>query len=75
LGINYFFSCQLSNGSYVPEGTFMELSGPEIPRSSDVVFIVEAKECNANLKTSKNIMTVVSSIEEQLQAAKITNNR
>ncbi|XP_032572582.1 uncharacterized protein LOC6611837 [Drosophila sechellia] len=67
--------CQLSNGSYVPEGTFMELSGPDIPRSSDVVFIVEAKECNANLKTSKNIMTVVSSIEEQLQAAKLTNNR
>ncbi|XP_016937028.3 uncharacterized protein Apoltp [Drosophila suzukii] len=67
--------CQLSNGSYVPEGTFMELSGPEIPRSSDVVFIVEAKDCNANLKTSKNIMTVVSSIEEQLQAAKLTNNR
>ncbi|XP_039479409.1 uncharacterized protein LOC120443997 [Drosophila santomea] len=67
--------CQLSNGSYVPEGTFMELSGPEIPRSSDVVFIVEAKECNANLKTSKSIMTVVSSIEEQLQAAKLTNNR
>jgi len=53
----------------------MELSGPEIPRSSDVVFIVEAKDCNANLKTSKNIMTVVSSIEEQLQAAKLTNNR
>jgi len=53
----------------------MELSGPEIPRSSDVVFIVEAKDCNSNLKTSKNIMTVVSSIEEQLQAAKLTNNR
>ncbi|KQS70383.1 uncharacterized protein Dere_GG10045, isoform C [Drosophila erecta] len=67
--------CQLANGSYVPEGTFMELSGPEIPRSSDVVFIVEAKECNDNLKTSKSIMTVVSSIEEQLQAAKLTNNR
>ncbi|XP_043065229.1 LOW QUALITY PROTEIN: uncharacterized protein LOC108101203 [Drosophila ficusphila] len=67
--------CQLTNGSYVPEGTFMELSGSEVPRSSDVVFIVEAKECNANLKESKSIMTVVSSIEEQLQAAKLTNNR
>ncbi|XP_017025668.1 uncharacterized protein Apoltp [Drosophila kikkawai] len=67
--------CQLSNGSYVPEGTFMELTGEQIPRSSDVVFLVEAKDCNANLKTSKSIMTVVASVEEQLQAAKLTNNR
>ncbi|EDW76449.2 uncharacterized protein Dwil_GK14654 [Drosophila willistoni] len=67
--------CQLSNGSYVPEGTFMDLTGADIPQSSDVVFIVEAKDCNANLKESKNILSVVSSIEEQLQAAKLTNNR
>ncbi|XP_064556915.1 uncharacterized protein Apoltp [Drosophila montana] len=67
--------CQLANGSYVPEGTFMELSGADIPRSSDVVFIVEAKSCNENLKESKSIMSVVSSIEEQLQAVKLTNNR
>ncbi|EDW03099.1 uncharacterized protein LOC6561417 [Drosophila grimshawi] len=67
--------CQLSNGSYVPEGTFMELSGADIPHSSDVVFIVEAKPCNANLKEAKSIMTIVSSIEEQLRAAKLTNNR
>lgn len=69
------YSCQLANGSYVPEGTFMELSGADIPRSSDVVFIVEAKSCNENLKESKSIMSVVSSIEEQLQAVKLTNNR
>ncbi|KAH8289923.1 hypothetical protein KR018_003642 [Drosophila ironensis] len=67
--------CQLTNGSYVPEGTFMELAGDAVPHSSDVVFIVEAKDCNANLTTSKSIMTVVSSIEEQLRAAKLTNNR
>ncbi|KAH8412988.1 hypothetical protein KR009_007324, partial [Drosophila setifemur] len=67
--------CQLANASYVPEGTFMELTGDTVPYSSDVVFIVEAKDCNANLTTSKNIMTVVDSIEEQLQAKKLTNNR
>ncbi|XP_051858776.1 uncharacterized protein LOC117563530 [Drosophila albomicans] len=67
--------CQLSNGSYVPEGQFINLNGSDIPNSSDVVFIVEAKPCNANLKVSKSIMSVVSSIEEQLQAAKLTNNR
>lgn len=53
----------------------MELSGADIPRSSDVVFIVEAKPCNANLKETKSIMTVVTSIEEQLKAAGISNNR
>ncbi|XP_005177435.1 apolipophorins [Musca domestica] len=67
--------CQLTNGSYVPEGTFVELAAPEIPRSSDVVFIVEAKPCNVNLKENKNIMTVVDTIEEQLRANGITNNR
>lgn len=73
-GIN-IYSCQLSNGSYVPEGSFVDLSAAEIPRSSDVVFIVEAKPCNANLKQSKSIMSVVDSIEEQLKAAGIANNR
>lgn len=53
----------------------MDLSAAEIPRSSDVVFIVEAKPCNANLKQSKSIMSVVDSIEEQLKAAGIANNR
>lgn len=65
----------MTNGSYVPEGSFVDLSGAEIPRSSDVVFIVEAKPCNARLKESKSIMTVVASIEEQLKAAGISNNR
>lgn len=68
-------SCQLTNGSYVPEGTFVELSGSEVPRSSDVVFIVEAKPCNTNLTENKNIMSIVSTLEEQLMAHKITNNR
>ncbi|KAH8395625.1 hypothetical protein KR222_003717 [Zaprionus bogoriensis] len=67
--------CQLANGSYVPEGTFMELSGADIPRSTDVVFIVEAKPCNQNLRETKSIMSVVNSIEEQLKATGIINNR
>ncbi|XP_017854431.2 uncharacterized protein LOC108607859 [Drosophila busckii] len=67
--------CQLTNGSYVPEGTFMELSDADIPHSSDVVFIVEAKPCNDKLEQDKSIMTIVESLEEQLQAAKLTHNR
>lgn len=70
-----YFSCQLANSSYVPEGTFVELTVNDVPRSSDVVFIVEAKPCNTNLTESKNIMAIVSTLEEQLLAHKITNNR
>lgn len=53
----------------------MELTGNEVPRSSDVVFIVEAKPCNTNLTENKNIMSIVATLEEQLLAQKITNNR
>ncbi|XP_046812149.1 apolipophorins [Lucilia cuprina] len=67
--------CQLTNGSYVPEGTFVELTAADVPRSSDVVFIVEAKPCNTNLTENKNIMSIVSTLEEQLLAHKISNNR
>ncbi|XP_037927466.1 apolipophorins [Teleopsis dalmanni] len=67
--------CQLSNGTYVPEGTFVELTNENVTRSSDIVFVIEAKSCNANLTESKHIMTLVSTLEEQLQANKIVNNR
>lgn len=53
----------------------MELSNSDVPRSSDIVLIVEAKPCNANLTQNKNIMSVISTVEEQLVHHKIRNNR
>ncbi|XP_055847743.1 uncharacterized protein LOC129913211 [Episyrphus balteatus] len=67
--------CKLLNGTYVPEGTFITLNKEDIPKTADVVFIVEAKPCNANLTFEKNLMTVVASLEAEFAAAKINNNR
>ena len=53
----------------------MELTGSEVPRSSDIVFIVEAKPCNTKMNENKNMMSIVATLEEQLLAHKITNNR
>lgn len=63
------------NGTYVPEGKFVKLSGSDVPRTTDVVFLVEAKPCNNDLTIAKSLMTIVSSLESELLAANITNNR
>ncbi|KAL9926249.1 apolipoprotein lipid transfer particle isoform 1-T7 [Glossina fuscipes fuscipes] len=67
--------CQLDNGSFVGEGTFIQLSDSQVPQSSDIVFIVEAKPCNENLMENKSIMSVVSVLEDQLLLQQISNNR
>lgn len=63
------------NGTYVPEGKFIKLSGKDVPRTTDVVFLVEAKPCNENFTIAKSMMTIVSTLEGELLAANITNNR
>ncbi|XP_053697453.1 uncharacterized protein LOC128744450 [Sabethes cyaneus] len=67
--------CQLMNGSYVPEGTFVSMKDKEIPQTADVVFIVEAKECNRNITTAKSIITMVQSLHKEFLERNITNNR
>lgn len=69
------FSCDLINGSYVPEGTFVEMRGDEVHRTADIVFIVEAKSCNKNLTESKSMGTVVAALNKELIDANITDNR
>lgn len=68
-------SCDLFNGSYVPEGTFFKLEGPELIKRTDVVFIVEAKPCNKQISTMKNIMQLVNAMEKEFLDANITDNR
>lgn len=63
------------NGTYIPEGKFVKLTGDEVPRTTDIVFIVEAKPCNKDLTLTKSIMTIVNSLEAELTVANITNNR
>ncbi|KAF5274562.1 hypothetical protein FQA39_LY07174 [Lamprigera yunnana] len=67
--------CNLLNGSTVPEGEFIRFEGDAVPRSTDVVFIVEAKECNKDLKSKRNIDTLVDLMNKELTDLNVTNNR
>ncbi|CAG9760349.1 unnamed protein product [Ceutorhynchus assimilis] len=67
--------CSLSNGTELNEGDFIRLYGNTVPKTADVVFIVEAKKCNKDLKNHKNFNTVVESINQELLELNITNNR
>lgn len=69
------FSCTLLNGTMIPEGTFIKLKLDLVPKSADIVFIVEAKSCNENIMDSKSVMTFATSLNKELITANITNNR
>lgn len=57
------------------EGNFMQLRNNAVPQSSDIVFIVEAKECNRNIKHKRNMDSVISLLLKELTDLKITSNR
>lgn len=38
--------CRHPDGTLFSEGTNIELRGDDVPRSADVVFVVEEGECN-----------------------------
>lgn len=44
-------------------------------QSTDVVFVVEAKECNRALRTKRKIDTVALALEEELENKGFINNR
>lgn len=69
------FSCNLINGSYVPEGTFVSFNESDAPSTADIVFIVEAKPCNKDIKKTKSMISVVSALEKELNNYNIVNNR
>lgn len=73
--IKPFFSCELTNGSFVPEGTFLTLERNDLPNTTDVVFIVEAGICNKDLAQSKNILHLVNAMQKEFNEFHITNNR
>lgn len=72
---NLNYSCNLINGSHVPEGTFISFNENDAPRTADIVFIVEAKLCNKDIGKTKSMISVVSALEKELNDANITNNR
>lgn len=57
------------------EGDFIQIKGNAVPQSSDIVFIIEAKECNNFSLRRKNMPSIVSTIAKELQDVGIINNR
>nr|XP_022900792.1 uncharacterized protein LOC111413892 [Onthophagus taurus] len=68
--------CKLENGTTIPEGKFITMKDHEIPRTTDVVFIVEGKNCNSDLKAlKKKVEAIVEHLEKELLRLNITRNR
>lgn len=59
----------------MPEGTFLKLERNELPNTTDVVFIVEAGQCNQDLIRNKHILHLVNSMQKDFNQINIKNNR
>lgn len=46
-----------------------------MPKSSDIVFIVEAKECNQDIRRRRNIDKLIFQIQKELKDKEIVENR
>lgn len=57
------------------EGEFVYVQGDAVPQSADVVFIVEAKECNRNVRSTKKLDQVIEILEKELERVNLTYNR
>lgn len=68
-------SCSTSSGTKIPEGQFRKLENEALPKSSDVVFIVEAKECNRALGQNRSVDQVIGQLSKELADKGITENR
>lgn len=57
------------------EGEFVILKGEAVPQSADVVFIVEAKECNQGVRTNRKLDLIVELLHKEIDTLNLTNNR
>nr|CAD7603256.1 unnamed protein product [Timema genevievae] len=74
-GLLHASRCQLINGSEFMEGDFHKLENESVPRSTDIVFIVEAKDCNKNVLENRNMASLLTVLSKELIAANIKENR
>lgn len=57
------------------EGSIFDLEGDNVPKTTEVVFIIEAKSCNRNLLTTKNIPTLISAMDKAFNDMGLQQNR
>ncbi|XP_012252389.2 uncharacterized protein LOC105683963 [Athalia rosae] len=67
--------CSLVNGTEVKEGEFRKLEGDDVPKSTDVVFIVEAKSCNRDVKNNASLEQLISQLNKEFTESKLSGVR
>lgn len=65
----------MPNGTALDEGEYIQLEGDDVPQSADVVFIVEAKECNKDVRSNRKLDHLVELLNKELLQLNVTNNR
>ncbi|CAH0714994.1 unnamed protein product, partial [Brenthis ino] len=65
--------CTTPEGDIVEEGSFLQLQN--VPASMDVVFVVEAQNCNKNIRKTKNIDLFIDTLDSKLQGNGFSDNR
>lgn len=51
------------------------MEGPSVPMSTDVVFVMEAKECNQYMRDRRMVHTFASILSKELKSAGLEKNR
>lgn len=67
--------CTMIDGTQVAEGRFKRLEREGIPRSADVIFIVEAKSCNRDIKLNSSMELLITQLSKELNERDLTGNR
>lgn len=67
--------CELINGTFINEGVFLTMDNGTVPQTTDVVFIVEAKECNKDVISERSMTSLVNLLDAELQAIGLRDNK
>ncbi|KAL1129508.1 hypothetical protein AAG570_012453, partial [Ranatra chinensis] len=72
---NLCTSCSLPDGTLLEEGNTHKIGGKDVPMSTDVIFIVEAKHCTKYWKEKKTLQIFMSVLGKELKNVGLINNR
>lgn len=64
-----------SKEASIAEGEFRKLEGDLVPRSTDIVFIVEAKECHRHMKENRSFEQILLQLDKELKNDNFVDNR
>ena len=67
--------CRCDSSGRLSEGDFKHIEGKQVPQSSDIVFIVEAKSCNKDLMMKKNLQHLLNTLNKEAISSRFNNNR